>query len=180
MFIFNYKLYIFIKMGSGNSKRAKVEILSCPPDYDPEKFKTICQLFDRLDKDSNMGVGREEIGDVAKLHVQNRVRLIGEQKNFRQNEKVFKIQQIEDQGQQKISLLQAAIATEKAALEQEFQNKQKAMDKEISWLNSLDQTGQTEEFLKVLKTKDGENIDFWNFFEYMKNKTQDIQNINHT
>lgn len=178
MFIFNYKLYIFIKMGSGNSKRTP--ILSCPPNYDPEKFKTICQLFDRLDKDSNMGVGREEIGDVAKLHVENRVRLIGEQKTFRQNEKVFKLQQIEDQGQQKISLLQASIATEKGALEQEFQNKQQAADKEISWLNSLDQTGQTEEFLKVLKTKDGENIDFWNFFEYMKNKTPDIKNINHT
>lgn len=165
-------------MGSGNSKRAP--ILSCPSDYDPQEFKTICQLFDHLDKDSNMGVGREEIGDVAKLHVENRVRLIGEQKTFRQNEKVFKLQQIKDQGQQKISLLQATIATEKAALEQEFQNKQQAMNKEISWLNSLDQTGQTEEFLKVLKTKDGENIDFWNFFEYMKNKTQDIKNINHT
>lgn len=167
-------------MGLCKSKSSRVDILTCPPDYDSQKFKTICQLFDRLDKDSNMGVGREEIGDVAKLHVQNRIRLIGKQKTFRQTEKVFKLQQIEDQGQQKISLLQASIATEKGALEQEFQNKQKAMDKEISWLQSLDQTGQTEEFLKVLKTKDGENIDFWNFFEYMKNKTQDIKNINHT
>lgn len=169
-----------LKMGSSNSKRAKVDILKCPDNYDPKKFKIICQLFDRLDKDSNMGVGREEIKDVANLHVKNRIQTIQKQKIHRQKKKIFQIQQIEDQGKHKISILQASIATEKAALEQNFKDQQEASDKEISWLESLDETGQTEEFLKVLKTKDGENIDFWTFFDYLKNKTQDIKNINHT
>ena len=43
------------QMGSGSS------VLKCPKGYDPEKFKKICKLFDKLDADSNMGVSSDEL-----------------------------------------------------------------------------------------------------------------------
>lgn len=164
-------------MGLCKSKSSRVDILTCPPDYDSQKFKTICQLFDRLDKDSNMGVCREELSDVAKLHVTNRVRFIRERQTHQTKQKAYQIQQTEEDGQQKISDLKARVVSQKNTIEQKFQRALTLNTKKITWLESLDEAGKTEEFLKVLKTKDGQHIDFWSFFEYMKNKTQDIKNI---
>ena len=164
-------------MGLCKSKSSRVDILTCPKGYDSQKFKTICQLFDRLDKDSNMGVCREELGDVAELHVKNRVRFIREHQAHQTKQKAYQMQQTEDDGQQKILDLKARIVSHKNTIEQEFQRTLAQSTKEITWLESLDEAGKTEEFLKVLKTKDGKYIDFWSFFEYMKNKTQDIKNI---
>tara|TARA_B110000211_G_C13669926_1_gene374079 strand:+ start:223 stop:528 length:306 start_codon:yes stop_codon:yes gene_type:complete len=42
-------------------------ILTCPKDFDKQKFKKIC--IDKLDKDSNFGVTSDEIEDIAALHV---------------------------------------------------------------------------------------------------------------
>ena len=46
-------------------------VLKCPKGYDPQKFKEICVLFDKLDKDSNMGVSSDELTSIADLHVKN-------------------------------------------------------------------------------------------------------------
>jgi len=183
----NYKNYYLINknmglcfsksQGSQGPQGSRVDILRCPKGYNSQQFQIICQLFDRLDKDSNMGVCREELGDVAQLHVKNRLRFIREHQTHQTKQKVYQMQQTEDEGQQQILDLKTRIVGRKNTLEQQFQRAFAQSTKKITWLESLDEAGKTEEFLKVLKTKDGQHIDFWSFFEYMKNKTQDIQNI---
>ena len=48
---------------------------------------------------------------------------------------------------------------------------------EIGWLNRLEREKREILFLKKVSNKKG-FIDFWKFFEYMKNRTHDIKNIN--
>ena len=49
----------------GQTQTRKVGIANARPDgYDSEKFKKICNLFDKLDKDSNLGVSSDEIEDI--------------------------------------------------------------------------------------------------------------------
>ena len=57
-------------MGSGASKSQ----LKCPKDYEPEKFKKILKLFDRLDSNGDQVVGTEELSKIADLHVRNKIR----------------------------------------------------------------------------------------------------------
>tara|TARA_B100000780_G_scaffold271277_1_gene232048 strand:+ start:643 stop:849 length:207 start_codon:yes stop_codon:yes gene_type:complete len=64
-------------------------------------------------------------------------------------------------------------------LNKELTHKVENASKEIKWLESLDETGKTEEFLKALKTKEGNVVDFWTFYDYMKSRTGDIKNIKH-
>lgn len=53
---------------------------------------------------------------------------------------------------------------------QQLQNK-------ISWYESLDESGKADAFMKAMSPEGGEHMDFWSFFEYMKTRTDDIQNI---
>ena len=48
---------------------------------------------------------------------------------------------------------------------------------EIGWLKRLEREKRERLFLKKVSNKKG-YIDFWKFFEYMKNRTHDIKNIN--
>jgi hypothetical protein len=107
-----------------------------------------------------MGVNSEELSDVAVLHVENRIRHIQEQQLYQKKQRTFQLQQA---------------AAQAAAVQAEFQHTQTQTVQELEWLQSLDTMGKTEEFLKVLKTKDGKHVDFWTFFEYMKTHIQNVK-----
>ena len=49
------------------------------------------------------------------------------------------------------------------------------LDEEVERLQSLNSSGQCDEFMNALKVD--EKIDFWTFFDYMKTRTGDIKNI---
>ena len=53
------------------------------------------------------------------------------------------------------------------------------LDQRIEWYGSLDKDGKADAFMRVVSGKDSEHLDFWSFFEYMKTRTDDINNIEH-
>ena len=57
-------------MGSGQSRKAP-HVLECPKGYDKVEFQKKCTLFDKLDRDSNLGVSSDELTNIAELHVKN-------------------------------------------------------------------------------------------------------------
>ena len=161
-------------MGSSPSK---VPILQCPKGFDPEKFKKITRLFDKLDKDSNLGVSSDEIEDIARLHVKNSIaRLKGmvtaKGRCLTVNNNAIQIDEM------------SAIAKIRQESEAKRQNEQrihdaavKRLQNKISWYESLDESGKADAFMKAVSPEGGEHMDFWSFFEYMKTRTDDIQNI---
>ena len=164
-------------MGSAPSRH--VPILKCPKGYDPGKFKKICVLFDKLDKDSNLGVSCKELDDIAELHVKNCCRRL--EKRVK-TAKASTVQSMEDLRREKEAELARVTRRfdERALVEQkQLDNNLAKLRSKIQWYESLDEDGRTEEFMKVVTSKDSENIDFWTFFEYMRTRTDDIVNIEH-
>ena len=159
------------------SQPSKVQVLKCPKNYDPQKFKKITTLFDKLDKDSNLGVSNDEIEHIAALHIKNCITRM--QKTKQAKGKALQVAKTQ------LTLDQKS-ATDKII--NEFQAKTKeeerihsaavqTLDNRIEWYESLDNEGKSNAFMKAVMPAGEEHIDFWSFFEYMKHKTEDIQNI---
>lgn len=163
----------------GSKPSSHVPILECPKDYDKTKFKKICSLFDKLDKDSNLGVSSDEIENIAELHVENCIKHTEGQ--MQAKAKAFEVAKMQILLDEK---------SEQAKLKQKFQMKRdheklvcnvalQSLEQRIEIYKSLDKQGKAEAFMKAVMPKGGEHMDFWSFFEYMKTRTEDIQNIEH-
>ena len=156
---------------------SKVEILKCPDGYDKKKFKKICTLFDKLDKDSNLGVSSDEIGDIAAHHVENCIRhteqqIIAKGKALKvariqitldENNAIAKIKQEFDMRRKQEELIHVAAI--------------QSLDNRKTSYEGLDAAGKANAFMKAVMPKGEEHMDFWSFFEYMKTRTDDINNI---
>ena len=69
-----------------------------------------------------------------------------------------------------------AVAAKQNALRQSVCVKS-GIDKKLEMYSNLDENGRENVFMKVLMPGDSEHIDFWTFFEYMKTRTDDIDNL---
>jgi len=165
-------------MGSGASK--KNPILECPKNCNSEKFKKICILFDKLDTDANFGVSSDELTDIARLHVENCQQKLEKRLATKKSQHQHNLQEIDEDGIQKIAGIRLATETRKQSTTQQHDMKQKSIQSKIDWYKSLDEDGKENAFMKVLKPKDSKHIDFWTFFEYMKSRTEDISNVEHS
>ena len=151
-------------MGCSSSTK-KITPLTCPDGYDATQFAQITRLFDRLDRDGDFGVAKQELADIARLHVENRVRLVKEKKvsSNKSFETVLANIDLEIQEKKQSS---------RVAYEKEITR----LDQEAARLEGLNSSGQCDEFMVAIKADD-DTIDFWTFFDYMKTRTSDIKNI---
>lgn len=165
-------------MGSSVSSTKKQHpILQCPKGYDSQKFRKICTLFDKLDADSNFGVSSDELTDIARLHVENCHARLQKRLKSEESAKQRRLQEIDDEAEQKIAGIRFATDMDKQATNQEYEVKKKQIQSQIDWYASLDEDGKESAFMKVLTPKGQDHVDFWTFFEYMKTRTGDIINI---
>lgn len=150
--------------------------LKCPEDYNKEKFNKILSLYDRLDSNGDHSVDMEELTNIANLHVKNQLIKLENMK-----------QPTSDKIDQDINILQQQLKLDIEKLNNKFintkkeilQNKSNQLTKindEIKQLTELSDENKAKKFKKVITDKN-DNILFWPFFEYMKNRTDDIPNI---
>ncbi len=164
-------------MGSGvSSIGAPTQQLRCPENYDEDDFAKILRLYDRLDSDGNMIVEEDELGQIATHHVNNKKKML--QIKLSQNEALKK---------QTILQLKVELEQNKKNLEMRYEEKIKSettlsennkilLTKEINELKRL--TNKEKREMLLLRITDSNNIiDFWKFFEYMKERVGDIDNI---
>lgn len=163
-------------MGSGQS-RIKAPILKCPKDFDKQKFQKICTLFDKLDKDSNLGVSSDELTTIAKLHVKNCQTQLGKRLQAEKDSLERQLVEIEEKCAQDIEKIRYEAATSKQSARQQSKYAQANIQSKIDKYEGLDEDGRENAFMKVLMPNDESHIDFWTFFEYMKTRTDDIENI---
>ena len=152
-------------------------MLKCPKGYDAEKFKKICKLFDKLDADSNMGVSSDELTSIANLHVRNCIMLLGRRLEAEEQSVGRTVKEIDAKCQEDISRIKYEAEAEKARAIRQSKSIKSAITQKIDMYKSLDEDARENVFMKVLMPKDSEHIDFWTFFEYMKTRTDDIDNI---
>ena len=158
-------------MGSGASTQLK-----CPSDYDNEKFKKILILYDRLDSNGDQVVEADELHQIADLHVRNK---IGRLKEF--------IDKVEFEAKQKYEELEKEASFKIAAINsklildiQKHKNRKVADVKDaqnmIDSMQNMSKEKKAKKFKEAISNKEG-HIKFWTFFDYMKDRTDDIQNI---
>lgn len=158
-------------MGSGASKQ-----LVCPKNYEEDKFKIILQLYDKLDKDGDHVVETNEIKEISKLHIDNKIKclkrdLVKEDQLLKQTlenikfKKTQEIKQAEDNAIINIDYETKNTTSKKEQLNSKIQN-----------YSNLSENDRCKKFMEAVTDSDS-HIEFWKFFDYMKNKTDDIKNI---
>ena len=165
-------------MGSGvSSCQVKSGEIKCPKNYDKAKFQKILALYDRLDQNGNMAIEQEEFYVLANHHMKNKRELI------------VKEQMTNDTNiKSKILMLNLKYENDKKELEKthneevkKLKEKEKTDDIEYTKrLTNIDllTKEQKYEIFKERFTDKESKINFNMFFEYMKTRTDDIQNIN--
>jgi hypothetical protein len=164
-------------MGGGISSCRVQSEIKCPKGYDRENFQKILSLYDKLDGDGNMVIGQDELYVLAFHHIKNQKELIlREQKrscvDLEANILMYKLK----------------CENEKKALEQKYAENikecKKKMAEEIVEYEErqikIDLLTKEQKYA-IFKDKfsgSTKNINFAAFFEYMRDKTDDIENIN--
>ena len=151
--------------------------LRCPKNYDKMKFQKILTLYDKLDTNGNMVIEQEEFYILANHHIKN-------QREMVVNEQVKNDTDIKS----RMLMLNLKYENDKKKLEEDHKKeiqrlelKEKDDDAEYNKrLANIDLLTKEQKY-EIFKQRftDKENkINFKMFFEYMKTRTDDIQNIN--
>jgi hypothetical protein len=157
-------------MGSGSSK------LTCPRDYDEDKFTKILMLYDKLDKNGDHTVDETELGGISDLHVKNQLIKLENMKQPLLNKQNQEILKIESELEIKIKILREEVELSKQQLKTNTTHQLEIIAADINGLTSLSSTERNSKFKNAI-TDSNEQIEFWKFFEYMKTRTNDIPNI---
>ena len=158
-------------MGSGASKQLK-----CPNGYKKDNFQIILQLYDKLDKDGDQVVETEEIKEISKLHIDNKIRNL--QKDILIEDQILqqKITKINFEKSQKSKKAEEDAKLNITSENIYCKNKKTQLNEKIKIYTNLSEEERCSKFMYAV-TDSNKNIEFWKFFEYMKNKTDDIKNI---
>ena len=157
-------------MGGGSSQ------LKCPNDYEKEKFQKILKLYDRLDSNGDHVVQTEELNKIADLHVRNKIRKFKKNIDNIQSETEIKNKNLEQLTSYKIAELNTQLINQQTRNLAQKDDLISFTNSEIDKLQSMTPEKKSEKFMAAVTTDNG-HIDFWKFFEYMKDRTQDIDNI---
>jgi len=165
-------------MGSGISVcKPSGGQLTCPKNYDKTKFQKILTLYDKLDTNGNMVIEQEEFYILANHHIKNQRELVV-------NEQAKNDTDIKS----RVLMLNLKHETDKKKLEDDHKKeierlKKKEKDDDAEYKKRLANIDlltkeQKYEIFKQRFTDKENKINFKMFFEYMKTRTDDIQNIN--
>lgn len=158
-------------MGSAVSTR-----VVCPDDYNKDKFSKIRILFDKLDNNGDNVVESVELDKISNLHIQNQISDIENKKKL----EVFRRDKVDtfifNESKKKQNEIQKEMWDSKFKNDSFSKSELIRFNMKIGSLKRLERKERESLFLKKVSNKKG-YIDFWMFFEYMKNRTHDIGNI---
>ena len=161
-------------MGSGSSKSTK---LVKPDDCDSEVWNKILKLFDRLDTDGTHSIEETELmGHIANLHTSNNIRRLTHEKETFNSNILHEKEKILADVERNIKKIQqdAKINIEQLSERNRLYSEQ--IDKSIKSLEEMTQEEKAKK-IKSIMCGNKQSIEFWDFYNYMKNRTEDIPNI---
>ena len=158
-------------MGSAASTK-----LVCPKDYDKTNFGMILKLYDQLDRNGDQVIETLELKDIADLHIKNRQTELSKLIENEQQDFNYLIQKAKLRYEKDKIDLQIRYDQNIEKINNSHTRNDESIRTKIEDLNNLDEKNKCQKFMNVV-SNDGKHIEFWKFFEYMKDRTQDIKNI---
>lgn len=161
-------------MGSGVSRNS--DQLVCPSGYSEEKFKKIIKAFDRLDRDGDQAIESEEAATMANLHVKNKIRLLSTHIDERKRGYDLELSRLNNQSKIELEKLELKWKNHIENYKNGFGEQQELLNKKLAFYQGLNKEGAKKEVIKAIVGKD-DKIEFWKFYDYMKDKTDDLDNL---
>ena len=162
-------------MGSGSSvlKEVKTTNIVCPNNYNEEKFYKILNLYEKIRDDE---VENNELFELSNNYVDDLL-----QKLEKEKVKTILIQQKKLllhklNLEHKMRILQNEYATNISETNKILSKNTNSLEKRILKLETCTNEEKKKLFLGNIMKED--ELNFQNFFDYMKDKTEDIENIN--
>ena len=161
-------------MGSGISKDSKQ--LVCPNSYQKNDFDKILRLFDRLDEDGDQIVDNNELKYIARLHINNNIRLFD--MNLANNKIIFESNNKKFLEKKKLQILNLEKEWDARIVEyqKEYKREMNSANIKLVKYKTMEDKEKQQIFMDII-TNDNKKLDFWKFFDYLKDKIEDIGNI---
>ena len=148
-----------------------------PDDCDKEVWSKILKLFDRLDTDGTNSIEEGELmGHIATLHTTNNIRRLTKEKETYKQNNLFEKEKIHDLLERKINKLRIDAKQLIEDLSEKNNTHQTEVDTSIKTLQEMSSEDKAKKIKSMMCGKK-QSIEFWDFYKYMKNRTEDIPNI---
>ena len=150
--------------------------LKCPKDYDKDNFNIILRLYDKLDSNGDQVIETMELKDIANLHIKNRQTELSQLKCKENQDYNYELEQARLKHEKDVSDLKLIYDKNIEKINNSHKIKDETILNKINDLGKMSEETRCQTFLNVV-SKDGKHIEFWKFFDYMRNRTGDIKNI---
>ena len=148
-----------------------------PEDCEKETWSKILKLFDRLDTDGTNSIEEGELmGHIATLHTTNNIRRLTKEKETYKQNNLFEKEKIHDLLERKINKLRIDAKQLIEDLSEKNNTHQTEVDTSIKTLQEMSSEDKAKKIKSMMCGKK-QCIEFWDFYKYMKNRTEDIPNI---
>ena len=144
---------------------ASVNNLNCPANYDNERFNIIIKLFEKIDKNNNLILEMDEIKKISELHISNKIKFL-ENESKRENENI----------KNEINKILKKLNDKIKELKKSNEHRQKIIKSNLEKYKNMDNESKCRSFLNSV-SYDNKKLDFWRFFTYMKDKTNEIEDL---
>jgi len=163
-------------MGSSASVMKSTK-LQKPNDCSQENWKKIIQLFDRLDSDGTQSIESGELmGNIAVLHANNNIKRLEDNKRTFFTNIEFEKKSIMSNLEINIQRLRKEAEDSIWYLDTSQTEHETSTDASIKSLNEMTLGEKGDKIKKTICGKKS-SIEFWDFYNYMKTRTNDIRNI---
>ena len=148
-----------------------------PDDCEKEVWGKILKLFDRLDKDGTHSIEENELmGHITNLHTENNIRRLTKEKEIYKQNILYEKEKIHSDLERKINKLRKDAKQLIDDLSEKNNTYTIQIDTSIKTLQDMSPEDKAKKIKSVMCGKK-QSIEFWDFYKYMKNRTEDIPNI---
>ena len=160
----------------GKPSKISIPKIVCPKDYNVEDFQKILTLYDRLDRNGNFGLEDSELEEISALHIKNNIRNMDvaiEDNGFK---KQLTLSKLRETYRCNVMRLKNKYDSEVKDINESYEAKNKDLREKMERLNKLPVADKVKCFREKIVNEKGD-VEFWKFFEYMKERVHDIDNI---
>ena len=150
--------------------------LKCPSNYNKEKFNKILILYDKLDKNGDHVVVNNELKEISNLHFNNKILFFDQKKKKIIGDFNADINRLNLLKKQQVASLELDYEYNIKLINNKKDKNLNFCKNTIERYKSLSIIEKSNKFMEVISDNKG-YVDFWKFFEYLKDKTDDIDNI---
>ena len=162
-------------MGSGYSVSYSQQ-LDCPSDCDQQLFQQILSLYDRLDANGDHAIENKELQAIARLHIDNEIRRIKRKIDEANQSHQRQLTYIRASSSQEMARLKEKLTTKQNQVKEDFEERKEKMNEHVTYLQKMEELERAQKF-KAAVSGAKNSIEFWDFYNYMKCRVDDIPNI---